>query len=111
MKNVPCPLSAYFLTLYSSFILPRDITEDIIHAYHEVTDVHDVDLLIRTSGERRLSDFLLWQIGYSGINFEAKTFPDISLWDIFEKMVYFQTHSEHLKVLSSDLCPAVLCKH
>lgn len=42
----------------------------------------DPDLIIRTSGERRLSNFFLWQAAYSEVEFEAKAWPDFSLGDL-----------------------------
>lgn len=68
---------------------PRDITEELIHNYQGMEVASEVDLLIRTSGEQRLSDFLLWQTGYSLIHFERKLYPDLGLWDIIKVIFHF----------------------
>ncbi|MBQ1306350.1 MAG: isoprenyl transferase [Erysipelotrichales bacterium] len=66
----------------------EEITEDTI-ASHLMTDgIPDVDLLIRTSGEVRLSNFLLWQLAYAEMIFTDTLWPDFTkeeLYDMFER--------------------------
>ncbi len=50
----------------------------------------EVDLLIRTSGEYRISNFLLWQLAYSEIYVTPTLFPDFRRQDIFEAILDFQ---------------------
>jgi undecaprenyl diphosphate synthase len=50
----------------------------------------EVDLLIRTSGEFRISNFLLWQLAYSEIYVTPTLFPDFRRCDIFEAIIEFQ---------------------
>jgi len=50
----------------------------------------DVDLLVRTSGEMRISNFLLWQIAYSEIYVTPTLFPDFRRRDIFESIIEYQ---------------------
>ena len=50
----------------------------------------DVDLMIRTSGEFRLSNFLLWQLAYSEIYVTPTLFPDFRRAEIFEALIDFQ---------------------
>lgn len=52
------------------------ITEDELGRFMYAPDMHDPELLIRTSGERRLSNFLLWQCAYSELYFTEKLWPD-----------------------------------
>ncbi|MFH1833939.1 MAG: polyprenyl diphosphate synthase [bacterium] len=62
---------------------PALITEDDITANMYSSLMHEPDLLIRTSGERRLSNFLLWQSAYSELFFSARLWPDFDegeLW-------------------------------
>lgn len=54
----------------------KDITEDLFHNYLDTNDIPDPDLLIRTSGEQRLSNFLLWQLAYSEMYFTETAWPD-----------------------------------
>ena len=54
----------------------EDISEDLISKYLDTADYPDPDLLIRTSGEQRISNFLLWQIAYSEFYFAECNWPD-----------------------------------
>jgi undecaprenyl diphosphate synthase len=53
------------------------IKEDTISAYLDTADIPDPDLLIRTSGEERISNFLLWQIAYSELYFTDCYWPEL----------------------------------
>ena len=55
-----------------------DITEERFFSYLNLADQPDVDLLIRTGGEHRISNFLLWQIAYAEIFFEDVLWPDFN---------------------------------
>jgi len=55
---------------------PDDITEDTIQAFLDTSEIPDPDLVIRTSGEQRLSNFLLWQAAYSELMFVDTCWPD-----------------------------------
>ena len=53
-----------------------DITEELISSYLDTKDIPDPDLLIRTSGEQRLSNYLLWQMAYTEFYFTDVAWPD-----------------------------------
>lgn len=55
---------------------PEDVTEETISSYMDTAGIPDPDLLIRTSGEERLSNFLLWQLAYSEFYFSDVLWPD-----------------------------------
>lgn len=59
-------------------ILPSEVTEETISAYLDTADIPDPDLLVRTSGEERLSNFLLWQLAYSEFYFSDVLWPDFN---------------------------------
>ncbi len=61
---------------------PQNIDENLISAYLDTKDIPDPDLLIRTSGEMRLSNFLLWQSAYSELVFNDKLWPDFTINDL-----------------------------
>jgi undecaprenyl diphosphate synthase len=69
---------------------PEKIDEKAIrsHLYHP--DQPDPDLVIRTSGEHRMSNFLLWQIAYSELVFTEVLWPDFRREDLFEAVAEFQ---------------------
>lgn len=60
----------------SGAVLPEDVTEDVLASYLDTADMPDPDLLVRTSGEYRLSNFLLWQAAYSELVFFDVLWPD-----------------------------------
>jgi undecaprenyl diphosphate synthase len=68
-----------FKNILKKGIKPDDITEEVIKENLWTTDV---DLIIRTGGEQRLSGFLIWQAAYSEILFVKKYWPDFSEADL-----------------------------
>ena len=62
----------------NNLISPHSITEDVIKEHLYTKDLPDVDFLIRTSGEERISNFMLWQIAYAEIYFTPVLWPDFS---------------------------------
>jgi undecaprenyl diphosphate synthase len=61
-----------------------------------------LDLLIRTSGEQRVSNFLLWQIAYSEIYFCPTLWPDFSQTDLFEAMLAYQQRERRFGGLAPE---------
>ncbi len=68
---------------------PDDINEDNFLQFMYHPEIPDVDLLIRTSGELRISNFMLWRIAYSELYFTGKLWPDITEEDIDEAIEDF----------------------
>jgi undecaprenyl diphosphate synthase len=56
--------------------VPGDITADLLGKHLDAPDLPDPDLIIRTSGEQRLSNFLMWQSAYSELVFVPTYWPD-----------------------------------
>ena len=69
---------------------PSEITEDDIEQHLFTKDLPDPDLLVRTSGEMRVSNFLLWQIAYSEIYVTDVLWPDFRRANLFEAIVEYQ---------------------
>lgn len=65
---------------------PEDITEELFSKYLSLNEQTDPDLLIRTSGEQRISNFLLWQLSYSELYFTDVYWPDFSVEE-FDKAI------------------------
>lgn len=61
---------------------PEDITEDMFRSFLYTSEVPDPDLLIRTSGEKRISNFLLWQLAYAEIYITDVMWPDFTTDDL-----------------------------
>ena len=70
----------------SGNLSPSDVTSETFGSYLDTSDLPDPDLLIRTSGELRLSNFLLWQLAYSEFVFVDVYWPDFSR-DVFETAI------------------------
>ncbi|MFP6733264.1 MAG: isoprenyl transferase [Rhodospirillales bacterium] len=67
-----------------------EIDESVLEAHLETADIPDPDLLIRTSGEQRISNFLLWQIAYSELVFLETLWPDFSEKDFLKAINEYQ---------------------
>lgn len=72
------------------YITPEDITEDMISKELYTKDIPDPDLVIRTSGELRTSNFLPWQIVYSELLFVGKNWPDFTEEDLEDAIKEYQ---------------------
>jgi len=68
--------------LVTEGVKPEDITEETFRNYLYTNGIPDVDLLIRTGGENRLSNFLLWQTAYSEYHFTKVLWPDFRKKDL-----------------------------
>ena len=68
----------------------KDIDEEKFSRFLETDTLVDPDLLIRTSGEKRLSNFLLWQLCYTELYFTDKLWPDFNRRDFLEAIIDFQ---------------------
>lgn len=69
---------------------PEQINEDVIASYLMTKDLKDPDLLIRTSGEIRLSNFMLWQLAYTEFWFTDVLWPDFTEQHLLQAIVEFQ---------------------
>ncbi|MFT5170667.1 MAG: undecaprenyl diphosphate synthase [Candidatus Marinamargulisbacteria bacterium] len=72
---------------------PFEITEDIFSNYLFTENVPDPDIFIRTSGERRISNYLLWQISYSELFFIETLWPDFGKESLIDVIKEFQTRN------------------
>jgi undecaprenyl diphosphate synthase len=67
----------------------EDVTEELLNEMVSTAKLPDLDLLIRTSGEHRLSNFLLWQLAYTELFFTPVLWPDFSKDDFFRAVMEF----------------------
>lgn len=68
---------------------PKDITEEMINASLDTADLPEPDLLIRTGGEQRISNFLLWQSAYTEFYFTPALWPDFDASHLQEALTEF----------------------
>ncbi len=74
-------------------LAPRDIAESTVAAHLYVPEVRDPDLVIRTSGEMRVSNFLLWQIAYAEFYVTDELWPDFDRYELLRAVADFQSRS------------------
>jgi undecaprenyl diphosphate synthase len=67
-----------------------DINDTTISSYLSTAGMPDPELLIRTSGEERISNFLLWELAYSELYFTPKYWPDFRKADLYEAILNYQ---------------------
>lgn len=84
-------------------IAPEDITEEMIASNLDTAGIPDPDLLIRTGGEERVSNFLLWQIAYSELFFTPVLWPDFSKADYARAIIDFQHRERRFGKTSAQI--------
>jgi undecaprenyl diphosphate synthase len=84
-------------------IKPEMIDDKLFEKYLNTANVPDPEMLIRTSGEFRISNFLLWQIAYSELFFTEKLWPDFRKEDLFEAIYDFQNRERRFGMTSEQL--------
>jgi undecaprenyl diphosphate synthase len=85
---------------------PRDITEAHLASALELADVPDPDLFIRTGGERRISNFLLWNLAYTELYFTDGLWPDFAVPDLEAALAFFAERERRFGLTSSKAPPA-----
>jgi undecaprenyl diphosphate synthase len=84
-------------------ILPEEISENLIQNHLHTADLPDPDLIIRTSGEFRVSNFLLWQIAYSEIYVTEKHWPDFKKPDLLLALESYLKRERRFGMVSDQL--------
>ena len=87
----------------NNLISLKNIDESVINQHLYTHYLPDVDLLIRTSGEKRISNFLLWQIAYSELYFTKKLWPVFSKEDLYEAIVNYQQRERRFGKTSKQI--------
>ena len=87
----------------NNIISPSDIDEKIINQHLYTRNFPDVDLLIRTSGEQRISNFLLWQIAYAELYFTDILWPDFKKENLFEAIINYQKRERRFGKTSEQI--------
>ena len=82
---------------------PGEISEAVFQAELCTAQYPDPELLIRTSGELRISNYLLWQIAYSELYFTPKLWPDFTREDLFEAIVNYQQRERRFGLVSDQM--------
>jgi len=81
----------------------EDIDNQLLSLNMNTADMPDPELLIRTSGELRISNFLLWQIAYTELVFTDKLWPDFRKEDLYEAILDYQNRERRFGKTSEQL--------
>jgi undecaprenyl diphosphate synthase len=81
----------------------RDINKDMFGSYLQTSGMPDPDLLIRTSGEYRISNFLLWQMAYTELYFTDVLWPDFKKEDLLKAIADYQKRERRFGLTSEQL--------
>jgi len=81
----------------------NELDEDLFAANLSTSEIPDPELLIRTSGELRISNFLLWQIAYSELYFSDKLWPEFGKDDLYEAIVDYQNRERRFGKTSEQI--------
>jgi undecaprenyl diphosphate synthase len=86
-------------------IKPEEIDELVFENYLNPSHVPDPELMIRTSGEMRVSNFLLWQIAYTEIFITETLWPDFRKKDLYEALIAYQNRERRFGKISEQVNP------
>ena len=87
----------------NNIISVESIDETLINQHLYTRNLPDVDLLIRTSGEKRISNFLLWQIAYAELYFTDVYWPDFTNENLYEAIINYQKRERRFGKTSEQL--------
>jgi len=87
----------------NNIIYSENIDESIINEHLYTRNLPDVDLLIRTSGEQRISNFLLWQIAYAELFFTKVLWPDFTQQHLCEAIIEYQNRERRFGKTSEQI--------
>lgn len=88
-------------------VKPEEIDENIINNHLSTAAYPHPELMIRTSGEQRISNFLLWEIAYSELYFSSKLWPDFTKEDLFEAVINYQNRERRFGKTSEQMAQSV----
>lgn len=84
-------------------IRPEEISEETLSNYLSTKDIPDPDLLIRTSGEYRISNFLLWEMAYTEIYVTETLWPEFEKEDLIKALLNYQSRERRFGLTSEQL--------
>jgi undecaprenyl diphosphate synthase len=84
-------------------IKPEDVNEQLFSQYLNTAGIPDPELLIRTSGELRISNYLLWQIAYTELYITQKLWPEFEKEDLYKAIVDFQNRERRFGMTGEQI--------
>jgi len=89
-------------------ISPEDISETLFSSYLQTAELPEADFMIRTSGEMRLSNFLLWEVAYGEIYVSNKYWPEFRREDLYDALQNYMNRERRFGMTSSQVCSSVV---
>ena len=96
-------ISRMYDDIRSGALKKEQITQDLITSYLSTRDFPDPDLLVRTSGELRISNFLIWQIAYCELFISQEYWPSFRRTQLYESIADFQRRERRFGMVSEQL--------
>lgn len=87
----------------SGLLSPDDLDEELFGRYLATSGIPDPELMIRTSGELRISNFMLWQLAYTELYFTDKLWPDFGKEDFYKAIYDFQRRERRFGKTSEQI--------
>jgi len=89
--------------IHNKKLNPEKVNEALFEKHLNTSGIPDPDLLIRTSGELRISNFLLWQLAYAELYFTRKLWPDFGKDDLYDAIIDFQKRERRFGKTSEQI--------
>lgn len=102
-REITQAISAISRDVARGMVDPETIDEQMVSRYLYTADIPDPDFLIRTSGEMRISNFLLWQIAYAELYFTEVNWPDFGKEEFYQALASFQARERRYGLISNQV--------
>ena len=102
-KEILTAVKSITKSVLNNEIKTEDINSELMDKHLYTAAIPDPDLLIRTSGEQRISNFLLWQLAYSELHFTPVLWPDFKKDDLFTAVIDYQQRERRFGKTSEQI--------
>lgn len=102
-KEILTAVKSITKSVLNNEIKTEDINSELMDKHLYTAAIPDPDLLIRTSGEQRISNFLLWQLAYSELHFTPVLWPDFKKDDLFAAVIDYQQRERRFGKTSEQI--------
>ncbi len=101
--DIICSVKRIIELANKNIIKPESFNDEAFKSYLSTADYPDPELLIRTSGENRISNFLLWELAYAELFFTEKKWPEFSKDDFYNAILNYQNRERRFGKVSEQL--------
>ncbi len=101
--DITCAMQKIAKEVQIGKIIPEEINDELISSYLSTYKIPDPELMIRTSGEMRISNFLLWQLAYSELYITEVLWPDFNKKNLAEAILNYQSRERRFGKTSEQV--------